>query len=55
MFIDPLEGVLLAYIIFTQALNLKLDGYPAVDSGFDFLSCRFVVRKSVIYLMIIEV
>lgn len=36
MFIDPLEGVLLAYIIFTQALDLKLDGYPAVDSGFDF-------------------
>lgn len=55
MFIDPLEGVLLAYIIFTQALNLKLDGYSAVDSGFDFLSCRLVVRKSVIYLMIIEV
>lgn len=55
MFIEPIEGVFLAYIIFTQALNLKLDGYPALDSGFDFLSSRLVVRKSVIYLMIIEV
>lgn len=48
MFIDPKVGVLLTYIIITQALYLELGRYSSVSNGFDFLHCRLLVRKSVI-------